>query len=63
MERLVDAVLGDPGLWRRLLAVPERAAFVAEVVAVAGERGIEVTGPDVEAAIAAARRTWLQRWV
>ncbi|HEX9994319.1 MAG TPA: Nif11 family protein [Acidimicrobiales bacterium] len=63
LERLTAAVLADPALQQRLLAVPERPAFVAEVVAVAAERGLDVTPADVEAALVAARRAWLERWV
>lgn len=63
MAALVDAVVADPVLQRRLLRVPERVAFVAEVVAVAAERGIVVTEADVDGAIDSARRAWLQRWV
>lgn len=63
LDRLVATVLADPALQERLLAVPERPAFVAEVVAVAAERDLDVTAADVEAALAAARRAWLERWV
>jgi hypothetical protein len=56
-------VLADRGLQARLLAVPERAAFVAAVVDLAAELGLDVVPADVEAALAAARRSWLERWV
>lgn len=63
LDALTAAVVADAALRDRLLAVPERSAFVAEVVAVAAERGLPVTADDVDLAIVAARRAWLSRWV
>lgn len=63
LARLRELVLGDPALQDRLLAVPDRPAFVAAVVELAAERGLHVDGPQVEAALVAARRSWLERWV
>lgn len=63
LAALRELVLADPALHDRLLAVPDRPAFVAAVVAVAAERGLAVEGADVEAALVAARRSWLERWV
>jgi hypothetical protein len=53
----------DEAAQRRLLATPERAAFVDAVVALAAERRLAVSPGDVEDALRAARRTWLERWV
>lgn len=63
LDRLVEVVLADEAAQRRLLATPERAAFVDAVVALAAERRLAVSPGDVEDALRAARRTWLERWV
>ena len=63
LDRVRAAVLADPGLQARLLAVPERATFVAAVVDLGAELGLAVEPGDVEAALVAARRSWLERWV
>jgi glutamate-1-semialdehyde aminotransferase len=63
LDRLVAVVLRDEALQQRLLAVPQRDAFVATLVTVASERGLVVTADDVGDALRDARRSWLERWV
>lgn len=63
LDRLHAAVLDDPQLQRRLLAVPDRRAFVASVVAVAGELGLDVVAAEVEDAIVQRRRAWYSTWI
>lgn len=63
MERLRAIVLADRDVQARLLATPDRPAFVAAVVDLAAGHGVPVGAADVEAAMAAARRQWLERWV
>ena len=63
LARFHEEVLADPDLQRRLLAEPDRRAFVALVVQLAHERGCEVEADDVEEGLLEARRTWLERWI
>ena len=63
LAELRPLVVGDAVLCRRLLAAPDRGAFVAEVVALAHERGIAVSSADVVAALDAAMRRRRDRWV
>lgn len=61
LRRLFDEVLAQPALQERLLALQDRQAFVAEVVAVAQARGLSVRAGDVEAAMQANQRAWFER--
>jgi len=63
LAQLRPLVVDDPGLRQRLLAVVDRDAFVAEVVAVASERGIALSPGEVVAALDAATRLRRDRWV
>jgi hypothetical protein len=63
LDRLIDLVLADEALQRQLLATPDRAAFVDAVVAVSAERDLDVSPADVDDALRAAHRSWLERWV
>jgi hypothetical protein len=63
LAALVERVGADGDLHRRLVAVREHRSFVAEVVAVAAELGLEVEPGDVDRALRAAREWWLMRWV
>ena len=63
LDRLRAAVLADPQLQQRLLAVRDRRAFVASVVAVAGELGLDVVAGDVEDALLQRRRAWYSTWI
>ena len=64
-ERLRDAVLTDDSLQERLRASSAHAngAFVAQVVEMGTERGLQIAYGDVEVAIAEARRRWAERWL
>ena len=63
LARLRADVLDDPGLQQRLLAVADRRQFVALVVGLAGERGLDVAAQDVDDAIAEGRRAWYSTWI
>jgi hypothetical protein len=62
LDELRRLVIDDRRLCDRLLRL-SGDAFVAEVIAVARETGIEVSAHDVEAGLGAARRARLERWV
>jgi hypothetical protein len=63
LDRLIDLVLADETLQRRLLATPERPAFIDAVVSLSAERDLDVSPADVDDALRAAHRSWLERWV
>lgn len=61
-EEVRELVLGDERLVERLADVP-RDELPAALVALAAERGVELTFADVDEALRAARREWLERWI
>ena len=63
LQQFRDAVLADGSLQQTLLAVPDRTAFTELVVDLAAQSGWSVTAEEVESALQAARRAWLERWV
>ena len=63
LARLQAAVLADPRLQQRLLAIPDRRQFVAAVVRLAGEQELQVSAEEVEHALAERRRGWYSRWI
>jgi EAL domain-containing protein (putative c-di-GMP-specific phosphodiesterase class I) len=56
-------VVDDRQLRDRLLGAPDRRAFIAEVVDVARERGIELTAEEVAGGLRSARLHRQERWV
>ena len=63
LDRLRAAVLADPRLQQRLLAISDRRQFVAVLVQLAGEQGLEVAAEEVESAIADRRHAWYSTWI
>jgi hypothetical protein len=57
------AVLASPALQRELLSVEEPNAFCALVVGLARGAGWDVELDDVQGAMHAARRSWVERWI
>ncbi|MFL6137937.1 MAG: hypothetical protein ACJ74O_09080 [Frankiaceae bacterium] len=55
--------LADRPLAGPLLATRTRAEFVKLVRELAAERGLSVSGEELEQALRAARRSWQERWV
>ena len=62
-ERFRQLVLDDISLQERLRSATEWPAFVTTALGEAGDRGVELTATDLEAARRAATRSWLDRWV
>ena len=58
---LLEEVLSTPALQERLLAFRDRRAFVTEVVAMAQGLGLTVRAGDLEAAMNANHRAWIER--
>jgi hypothetical protein len=63
LARLRELVLADPALQRRLLATAGRQEFVARVVALAAERGLDLKNREVDDALTERRREWYSRWI
>ena len=62
-EQFRALVFTDAALQERLNAVEDEESFVALVVQLGVERGYDFTLEDVAAAIRAARRAWIERWL
>jgi hypothetical protein len=62
LAAFVDATLDDPPVRSELLPL-RGAAFADRLVTLAAERGVTVSGADVDEALRQARRTWWERWV
>ncbi|MCX6874443.1 MAG: aspartyl/asparaginyl beta-hydroxylase domain-containing protein [Verrucomicrobia bacterium] len=56
-------VLNDTTLQAQLVCLTDRAAFIARTVELGRQRGFRFEPSDVEGAIQAARRTWMERWI
>lgn len=63
LARLREAVLADSDLQRRLLAAAGRRQFVALVVGLAADRGLDVSDGDVDEALAESRQRWYATWI
>ncbi len=61
-EQFRQVVLQDLALQERLRATTDHRSFLDLVVRVGGERGCHFTAEDVEAAMRASRRAWIERW-
>ena len=56
-------VLQDTALQEALRKTVERERFVALMLQLGQERGYNFTAEEVEAALQAARRSWMERWI
>ena len=63
LDRFRDLVLQDSGLQAELRDILDPTAFVARVVELGRERGYEFSAAEVEAAMQAERRAWIERWI
>jgi hypothetical protein len=63
LDALRRMVVDDRLLRGRLLGHADRPSFIAEVVVLASERGIELTAEDVGNGLDQARRRRRERWV
>ncbi len=63
LERFRQAVFGDPSLQQRLRATADRESFGRLVLSLGRDGGYRFTLQDVEEAIRAARRSWIERWI
>jgi hypothetical protein len=56
-------VLHDVALQATLRAITDRAAFITAVVQLGTANGCTFTAQDVDAAMQANQRAWLERWI
>jgi len=56
-------VLAEPELQKQLSEIHRVEAFILRTVELGRERGFQFVAGDVEAAILAARRSWMERWI
>jgi len=61
-ERFRQQVLGDAALQLELREVTNQEIFVQRVRQLGEERGYSFTVEEVEAAMRAGRRVWIERW-
>ncbi|MET0752534.1 MAG: Nif11-like leader peptide family natural product precursor [Pyrinomonadaceae bacterium] len=62
-EQFRNVVLEDLPLQKQLRAFTKRNMFVAQVVKLGAERGFQFTAEDVEEAMNANHRDWIERWI
>jgi len=62
-EQFRTLVLQDQSLQERLRATTDRNTFLDLVVQMGEERGFQFTAQDVDAAMQASRRAWIERWI
>jgi hypothetical protein len=63
LDQLRPLVIDDEPLRSRLLAAPDRQAFIAAVIDVARGCGIALSADEVVEALSAARRRRQAQWV
>jgi hypothetical protein len=56
-------VLAEPAVLERLRQTNGNEEFISATVDVAREMGFEMTREEIEAALQAARRDWMERWL
>jgi hypothetical protein len=61
--RFRDLVIADPSLQADLQRHTELPPFIADIVRLAATHGLVVDETDVQDALNAARRSWLERWI
>jgi hypothetical protein len=63
LEKFRAIVLADPVLEQELRGAADRKQFVALAAERAQANGCELAAADIEAALAAAARDWMLRWL
>ena len=62
IDRLREIVLADEALLDELFAERNQPAFVASVLALARDHGIDITEMDLWDALSTGRSNWLETW-
>jgi len=63
LERFRRLVLEDVSLQEALRETPDVGTFVSLTVRLGEERGCSFNADDLEAALRASRRAWVERWL
>jgi len=63
LERFREEVLADEGLQQQLRDTEDTTSFMKLMIHLGQSRGYEFTESEVEDALSAARRTWIERWI
>lgn len=62
-DRFRQMVAEDRTLQDKLLEASEKAAFIRLVIGLGREQGLVLTAGDVESALNAGMRAWVERWI
>jgi hypothetical protein len=62
-EEFRRSLLAQPALLDRLRSSQDTEAFIGATVEAAHAMGIELTPEEITAALSAARRDWIERWL
>lgn len=62
LERFQQEVLNDLNLQQQLRETTDKESFLELVMALGRERGYRITALEVDDAMRAAVRTWIERW-
>lgn len=63
LDQFRQLVLREPSLQARLREPMELSRFVDLMLQEGKERGFDFTAEEVQQALSASRRTWLERWI
>ena len=63
VERFREEVLADDSLQQQLRDTKDTTNFMKLMIQLGRSRGYEFTESEVERALTAARRTWIERWI
>ncbi|MCB1860773.1 MAG: Nif11 family protein [Gammaproteobacteria bacterium] len=62
-DRFRQLVAEDRALQDKLLEVSERIVFIRLVIELGRQQGLVLTAGDVESALNAGMRSWVERWI
>jgi len=63
LEQFRELVLRDLALQEKLRDIADQAVFLTVVVQLGAQRGYDFTAQEVEAALRASQRAWIERWL
>ena len=63
LENFRQRVLAEPALLEELRRTRDTAEFISASIEAAHEMGIALTPAEMEEALCAARREWIERWI
>jgi hypothetical protein len=63
IEKLREIVLNDADLQAQLQEISERDEFIARVLEIGKNFGLEIESEDISEAMRESRRVWIERWI